>query len=293
MKGNQQLNVFSFTMIVVGLVIGMGIFRSAATSAQHAIEPSVYFAAWLMGGFVALCGALTYAEIGSRFPATGGYYKVFSYAYHPSIAFAINCIILISNAASLSVVAIIGSGYIAKLFPGTPWTDVDKALLSAGAIILFYLINLRGLKMSSRAQNILMIIKIGMILVLIAALLFPYDTSSAAAIAESATAAIPSTPEMSWIQSLGYSLIAVSFTYGGYQQTINFGSEVNKPARTIPRGIFIGILIIIGLYLLANLSYYNIVGFDAMKNEKEIAQQWQQEKRFEPQMKKSERERKL
>ncbi|HQS36591.1 MAG TPA: APC family permease, partial [Sediminibacterium sp.] len=271
MKGNQQLNVFSFTMIVVGLVIGMGIFRSAATSAQHAIEPSVYFAAWLIGGFVALCGALTYAEIGSRFPVTGGYYKVFSYAYHPSIAFAINCIILISNAASLSVVAIIGSGYIAKLFPGTPWTDVDKALLSAGAIILFYIINLRGLKMSSRAQNILMVIKISMILVLIAALFFPYESSTAAAVAESASATIPPTPQMSWIQSLGYSLIAVSFTYGGYQQTINFGSEVKDPARNIPKGIFFGIAIIIGLYLLVNFSYYQIVGFEQMKGEKEIA----------------------
>ena len=272
MKGNQQLNVFSFTMIVVGLVIGMGIFRSAATSAQHAIEPSVYFAAWLMGGFVALCGALTYAEIGSRFPVTGGYYKVFSYAYHPSIAFAINCIILISNAASLSVVAIIGSGYIAKLFPGTPWTDVDKALLSAGAIILFYFINLRGLRMSSRAQNILMVIKISMILVLIAALFFPYDSGSAvAAVADSATVSIPPSPQMSWIQSLGYSLIAVSFTYGGYQQTINFGSEVKDPARNIPKGIFFGIAIIIGLYLLVNFSYYQIVGFEQMKGEKEIA----------------------
>ncbi|MDO9157084.1 MAG: APC family permease, partial [Sediminibacterium sp.] len=271
MKGNQQLNVFSFTMIVVGLVIGMGIFRSAATSAQHAIEPSVYFAAWLIGGFVALCGALTYAEIGSRFPVTGGYYKVFSYAYHPSIAFAINCIILISNAASLSVVAIIGSGYIAKLFPGTPWTDVDKALLSAGAIILFYIINLRGLKMSSRAQNILMVIKISMILVLIAALFFPYESSTVAAVAESASATIPPTPQMSWIQSLGYSLIAVSFTYGGYQQTINFGSEVKDPARNIPKGIFFGIAIIIVLYLLVNFSYYQIVGFEQMKGEKEIA----------------------
>ena len=125
--------------------------------------------------------------------------------------------------------------------------------------------------MSSRAQNILMIIKIGMILVLIAALLFPYDTSSAAAITESATAAIPSTPEMSWIQSLGYSLIAVSFTYGGYQQTINFGSEVKNPARNIPKGIFFGIAIIIVLYLLVNYSYYQIVGFEQMKGEREIA----------------------
>ncbi|MEY3821222.1 MAG: hypothetical protein RL337_1403, partial [Bacteroidota bacterium] len=123
MQSKQKLNLFSFTMIVVGLVIGMGIFRTAATSAKDAIAPSVYFSAWIVGGIVAMCGALTYAEIGSRYPVTGGYYKVFSYAYHPSIAFAINCIILISNAASLSGVALIGSGYIAKLFPGHSWSD--------------------------------------------------------------------------------------------------------------------------------------------------------------------------
>jgi APA family basic amino acid/polyamine antiporter len=74
-----------------------------------------------------------------------------------------------------------------------------------------------------------------------------------------------------WIQSFGLSLIAVSFTYGGYQQTINFGSEVNKPSRNIPRGIFMGITIIIGLYLLVNLSYYKLIGFSQLQNEREIA----------------------
>ena len=249
MQSKQKLNLFSFTMIVVGLVIGMGIFRSAATSAKSAIEPSVYFSAWLLGGFFALCGALTYAEIGSRYPITGGYYKIFSYAYHPSIAFAINCIILISNAASLSGVALIGSGYITKLFPQIGWTDIDKALISCAAIIVFYWINLMGLRMSSRAQNILMIIKISMIVVLILALFFPHHE---VALASALTP--PAAPSMSWIQSLGISLIAVSFTYGGYQQTINFGNEVDQPAKNIPRGIFIGIAIIIGLYLLVNLS---------------------------------------
>ena len=155
MTSNQnKLNLFSFTMIVIGLVIGMGIFRTAATSAKDAIAPSVYFSAWIIGGLVALCGALTYAEIGSRYPVTGGYYKVFAKAYHPSIAFAINCLILVSNAASLSGVALIGSGYLLKLFPGQ-WTDMHKAFVSLAAIIIFYLINLRGLKMSSGAQNIL------------------------------------------------------------------------------------------------------------------------------------------
>ncbi len=265
-KKNNKLNLFSFTMIVVGLVIGMGIFRTAATSAKDAITPSVYFSAWIIGGLVALCGALTYAEIGSRYPVTGGYYKVFAKAYHPSIAFAINCIILVSNAASLSGVALIGSGYLLKLFPGE-WTDIDKALVSTGAIIIFYFINLRGLKLSSLAQNILMLIKILMVVVLIGALFFPdkYAAQDAVPAADSATSYID------WIKSLGVSLIAVSFTYGGYQQTINFGSEVEKPAHTIPKGIFIGITIIIILYLLVNTSYYKLVGFQQMKGEREIA----------------------
>jgi basic amino acid/polyamine antiporter, APA family len=265
MQHKQKLNLFSFTMIVVGLVIGMGIFRTAATSARDAITPSVYFTAWILGGFVALCGALTYAEIGSRYPVTGGYYKVFSYAYHPSIAFAINCIILISNAASLSGVALIGSGYITKLFPGFAWTDTHKALISSAAIFVFYFINLRGLKISARTQNILMLVKIGMIVILIAALFFPQHYAGQNVVA------LVSTPSMGWIQSLGVSLIAVSFTYGGYQQTINFGHDVDKPARNVPRGIFIGIAIIIALYLLVNLSYYKLVGFQNMKGEREVA----------------------
>jgi len=261
----NKLNLFSFTMIVVGLVIGMGIFRTAATSAKDAIDPSVYFSAWLIGGLVALCGALTYAEIGSRFPVTGGYYKVFAQAYHPSIAFAINCLILVSNAASLSGVALIGSGYLLKLFPGE-WTDIHKALVSCVAIAVFYFINLRGLKLSSMAQNILMIIKIGMILVLIAALFFPDKYA-----VQETTTAVTTFSTMDWIKSLGVSLIAVSFTYGGYQQTINFGNEVQSPTKNIPRGIFMGIAIIIGLYLLVNMSYYNLVGFQQMKGEREIA----------------------
>src|ERR1043165_7225662 len=99
-------------MIVVSLVIGMGIFRTPVNVAAASPTPLIFFIAWLMGGLVALCGALTYAEIGSRLPVTGGYYKVFSYAYHPSIAFGVNCIILVSNCASVAGVALIGGEYI-------------------------------------------------------------------------------------------------------------------------------------------------------------------------------------
>jgi len=264
-----KLNLFSLTMIMIGFVIGMGIFRTAATSAKDAIDPSVYFSAWAIGGLVALCGALTYAEIGSRYPMTGGYYRVFAKAYHPSIAFAINCIILVSNAASISGVALIGSGYLLKLFPGN-WTDIDKALVSSAAIFVFYLVNLRGLKTSSTAQNILMMIKITMVVILISALFFP-DKYAVDDAAKAIVIPDQSFTWIDWVKSLGVSLIAVSFTYGGYQQTINFGNDVQNPAKNIPRAVFIGILIIIGLYMLVNLSYFNIVGFNQMKGEKEIA----------------------
>ena len=267
----QKLSLFDFTMIVVGLVIGMGIFRTAATSAKYALTPSIYFAAWIIGGLVAICGALTYAEIGSRYPITGGYFRIFSYAYHPSIAFAINCVILISNAASLSGVALIGSGYLSKVIFAEPASDFTISMIAVIAIIIFYCVNLMGLKMSAKTQNVLMIIKISMILILIAALFMPaiHNAPQTAVVNISTTETSYSWGEI--IKSLGLCLIAVSFTYGGYQQTINFGSEVDKPSKNIPRGIFFGITIIIVLYLLANLSYYNVIGFSQLQGEKEIA----------------------
>ena len=183
MAKNVKLGVFDCTMIVVSLVIGMGIFRTPVNvaQAQHVPDNFLYFLTWIIGGFVALCGALTYAEIGSRLPVMGGYYKIFSYGYHPSIAFAINCIILISNAASLAGVSLIGAEYISGvLFPSV--TDagdlqVREIAISLFSIILFYGVNLLGLKMSSRTQNVLTIIKISLIVLLITPLFFAEGSS--------------------------------------------------------------------------------------------------------------------
>ena len=267
MTAKNKLGLFDFTMIVIGLVIGMGIFRTAKDAASAAINPTIYFVAWIVGGFVALCGALTYAEIGSRYPVTGGYYKIFSYAYHPSIAFGLNCAILISNAASISGVALIGAGYISKVFLGADVANVVKVLIAMAAIFLFYGVNLLGLKMSAKTQSVLMLIKIAMVLLLISALFFPsaYDHNSSNIIATNTIG------WKDWIKSFGITLIAVSFTYGGYQQTINFGNEVEKANKNIPRSIFIGIAVIILLYLAVNFSYYKIVGFQNMKTTGEIA----------------------
>jgi basic amino acid/polyamine antiporter, APA family len=269
MAKNEKLGVFDCTMIVVSLVIGMGIFRTPVNVAQHAPDTFTFFFTWIAGGLVALCGALTYAEIGSRLPVIGGYYKIFSYGYHPSIAFAINCIILISNAASLAGATLIGAEYISGvIFPSVTETDalqVREIIISIICILIFYGVNLLGLKMSARTQNVLTMIKIMMIVLLVTPLFFADN----AKIVVSHHTLSPGW--FAYLKGFGVGLIAVSFTYGGYQQTINFGSDVKQPGRNIPRAIFMGLFIIIALYLCINYAYIRVIGFDQLRNTKGIA----------------------
>ncbi len=261
----QLLSLFDLTMIVIGLVIGLGIFRTAKDTAAASATPSIFFLTWVAGGLVALCGALTYAEIGSRYPVTGGYYKIFATCYHPSIAFAINCIILISNAASLAGVALIGSEYISLVLFDSPPSELIRAGIAIFAVALFYGVNLMGLRMSSRTQNVLMAVKIFMLLLIVSAIFLPAQHAAKPTVINEAISG------WDWVRSFGVALVAVSFTYGGYQQTINFGEEVVDPSRNIPKGIFRGILIIIVLYLAVNFSYYKVVGFDQLKTSDGIA----------------------
>ena len=280
MATKSKLTLFDFTMIVVSLVIGMGIFRTPANVAKASPDTFLFFAAWIAGGLVAFCGALTYAEIGSRLPVTGGYYKVFSYAYHPSIAFAINCVILVSNAASLAMVALVGGEYITAIFvplsKDVEWIKIAanasyiqtiQITIAIVAILLFYGVNLLGLKMSAKTQNVLTLIKIILILLLITPLFFADAQASSQVINKSTI----SPTFMEYIKAFGIGLVAVSFTYGGYQQTINFGAEVDKPTKNVPRGIFLGIAIIIILYLTINYAYIKVIGFENLKDTKNIA----------------------
>jgi APA family basic amino acid/polyamine antiporter len=280
MKDERQLTLFDFTIIMVSLVIGMGIFRTPVNVAQSVQNPLTFYAAWLVGGLIALCGSLTYAEIGSRMPVTGGYYKVMAYAYHPSIAFAINCIILVTNASALCAVALVGSEYISGFFlpqsHDKSWLAIPeharymqtfRIIIAILSILVFYAINLMGLKLSARAQNILTLIKITLILLLVSPIFFVDATP-----AQSIAAEIQQHPTLlEFLKSFGTALIAISFTYGGYQHTINFGAEVMKPRKNIPRGIFLGLGTIILLYLLINFAYISVIGFDNLKSASNIA----------------------
>ena len=262
MTAKNKLNLFDISLIVVSLVIGMGIFRNPASVAATSGTSSIFFLLWVVGGLIALCGALTYAEIGQRLPAMGGYYKVFAQCYHPSIGFSVNAIILISNAASLAVVALIGADYVSDLLYGKPSGVVFNTAVAIVAVAMFFVVNLFGLKTSSRTQNVLIIIKVGLVVLLIASIfkgvvIEPHGYEEGSPLFTLA--------DKNALSLFVISLIPVCFAYGGYQQTINFGGEVND-TRNIPKGIFIGIIIVISLYLLINVAYAQVIGYDKMKN---------------------------
>ncbi len=270
MQEKKQLSLFDLSMIVVSLVIGMGIFRTPVNVTLKAQIPELFFMAWIVGGFVAICGALTYAEIGSRYPVTGGYYKIFSVCYHPSIAFAINCIIVVSNAASVAGVSLIGAEYLSKvILDPAMQTGEYRILIAAISILIFYAINLLGLKTSSKTQNVLTLIKIVMVITLIGAVFFGEQTTNITPIFNTASG-VPATWS-DYGKALGLCLIAVSFSFGGYQQTINFGGEVKDAKKVIPRSIILGLAIIITLYLAINYAYVKVIGFEQLKTAESIA----------------------
>lgn len=251
-------------MIVVSLVIGMGIFRTPVEVAQKAQIPFIFFAAWIVGALSSLCGALTFAEIGSRYPVAGGFYRIFSHCYHPAFAFMVNWITVISNAASTAIVAIIGAEYINPILLPNVERELGIKITTITAIAVLYVINLFGIKMSARALNVLMIIKITLIGLLISCVFF--------APAASATTTAPvSLSNTDLLKAFWLCFVPVFFTYGGYQQSMNFGSDVPNASRTMPRAIFYGIAIILVLYLLANLSFFRVVGFEGLQTSTTLA----------------------
>lgn len=261
MASKHKLNLFSLTMIVVSLVIGMGIFKNPAIVAAKSGTESIFFYAWLIGGLIALCGAFTYAEIGVRLPVIGAYYKVFAHCYHPAVGFTVNALILISNAASLAIVALIGADYVSDFLFNEPSGGVFNAAVAIIAVALFYGVNLLGLRTSSGVQNLLTLLKIALVLLLISSF-FTHTKVAPHGYSDDPVYTYDGT---NGIRLLLISLIPVCFAYGGYQQTINFGGEIKK-TNTMYKGIAMGIFVVLFLYLAINYTYVHIIGFNEMKN---------------------------
>lgn len=265
----KQLSKFDLSMLVVSLVIGMGIFRTPVNVAASAHTEWLFYTAWITGGIIALCGALTFAEIGSRYPVTGAYYKIFSLAYHPSIAFAINCIIIVTYAAATTGVTLIGSEYLCRvLFPKDASIETPAMITAFASLLLFYILNLFGLKASSNIQNVLTIIKVVLVVLLISAVFVPADDAVEVI---NPSKAPPVMGIADYIKAFGACMVAVTFSFTGYQQVINFGGESRNAGTILPRAIKTGLFIIIVLYLLVNFAYVEVIGFEKLKSADSIA----------------------
>jgi len=260
-----KLNTFDTSMIVVSLVIGIGIFRTPALVATHTGSILLFFTAWILGGVISLMGALTFAEIGSRYPQPGAFYKVVAEFYHPSVAFMLNYTsVTIVNGVGGAAVGMIGAEYLVNvLLPPEARTPLATQCTAAGLTIFLLGINYLGIKTGAWAQNVLTIMKIVMVISLIGVAL-SFGNAGASPIPVQSS-------DSSLLLALGIGLISVFYTYGGYQQTINFGADVQNPARNMPRAIFIGIAIIVGIYLLINACYVYVLGMQGIASSKLVA----------------------
>ncbi|GAA4447086.1 amino acid permease [Nibrella saemangeumensis] len=263
-----KLSAFDLTMIVVSLVIGIGIFRTPAIVAQSAGTPTVFFAAWIAGGLVSLCGALTFAEIGSRYHVAGGFYKLISDAFHPVFAFMLNWVIVLTYGAGNVGVALIGAEYINPLLPESLRGPVGVQGTAIVTVLVFYVINLLGIRSGARTQNLLSGLKVVLMLVLC---LGVFVSPASMPVSSAAPIGAGSNNDIHVVGTFAVSLIAVFYTYGGYQQVLNFGADIKNPARNAPKGIIAGILLIMALYLGLNYAYYRQLGFEGLANSKLIA----------------------
>lgn len=246
-----KLSTFDTAMVVFSLVVGIGIFRTPAIVAREAQSTGIFFWAWGLAGLVSLFGALTFAEIGSRRPRAGGYYGVVAECFHPALAFMLNWAQTLMQGAGAAGVAFIGIEYLAPLL--VPRERIGPPVLVGGACALMLVLlvfNWLGIRAGARTQNVLSVLKIVMMVGL----------AAAAFVLAPKTGGAPLAPSRSAGLSLAAALIPCFYAYGGYQMTMNLGADVKDARWKFPLAITLGMVTVVGLYLLLNLAYQRTLG---------------------------------
>ena len=233
----RRLGVFDATMLVMGGIIGSGIFVNPAEVARHVDTPMLIVGVWVLGGFVALMGALVYAELAARRPAVGGQYAYLRDAYGPLPAFLYGwSLLLVIQSGGMAAVAIT----FARYFGDITHFGIADSLVAVTVLALLTIINCFGVRSGSNVQNALMVLKILAIaaLVVIGLLVKP------AAAAPSAMTPAP----LSEVAAIGAAMTAVMFSYGGWQTSSFVAGEMRNPQRDLARGLLLGVAGVIILY---------------------------------------------
>jgi basic amino acid/polyamine antiporter, APA family len=269
----RKLGLFDVTMLVMGSVIGAGIFKTPREVAELVHTPALVLWAWIAGGFITMAGCLVYAELTSRRPQVGGQYAFLREAYHPAVAFIYGWSLLwVVQSGGMAFVAVVFGQYFISLMHlvGTgiggsalgealpKMTDTSAAIAAAVAITVLTAINCTGVRAGSTAQNIFMVLKIAAILALVACGLL-VASSAAVPLDESALADARFVPT-----AFAAALVPVIFSYGGSHTATFMAGEVREPERTLPRGLVLGVLGVIALYLAVNVACLRVLGVDEL-----------------------------
>jgi basic amino acid/polyamine antiporter, APA family len=241
--------LFDTTMIVMGGIIGSGIFINPYVVAQQVPSTILILAAWAVGGLIALAGAFIYAELSSQSSVSGGQYVYLRDAFHPSLAFVYGwALLLVIQSGGMAAVAVTFAKYICAI-GGAQTSDTFAAWFAAIALTLLTIINCFGVRAGSTTQNLFMILK----LIAIAALVvFGLTVSGAPQAQKIAGSTSPS--------SFGAALIPVVFAYGGWQTACFLAGEVREPRKNLPRGLLLGVLGVILVYLSVNFVCVHSLG---------------------------------
>jgi basic amino acid/polyamine antiporter, APA family len=260
----RRLGLFDATMIVMGGIIGAGIFTNPYVVAQQVHTPVLILGAWVVGGLIALAGAFIYAELSSQVTESGGQYVYLREAMHPVVGFVYGwSLLFVIQTGGMAAVALIFANHLFELI-GVQASEFTAALLGCAALVLLTVINCVGVRAGTVTQNVFMILKliaIALLVVLGLLLAKPAQNSIAPGAAGAAT-----TWQM--LTAFGAALIPTQFAYGGWQTACFVAGEVREPRRNLPRGLLLGVLGVIVVYLSVNYVCVHALGADALSQTK-------------------------
>jgi APA family basic amino acid/polyamine antiporter len=245
----RRLGAFDATMLVMGGIIGSGIFVNPAEVARQVGTPALIVGVWLIGGLIAVAGAFVYAELASRRPEVGGQYAYLRDAWGPMPAFLYGwSLLLVIQSGGMAAVAIIFADHFLEL---TNW-PIPAGAVAAGAIALLTAINCLGVRAGSNVQSGLMVLKILVIAALVlAGLVFA---------GPAATPAAAPLPAMTGLAAIGAALTPVMFAYGGWQTASFVAGEMRDPRRDLARGMLFGVLGVVLLYTSVAFTCLYVLG---------------------------------
>ena len=260
----RQIGLYSAIAIVIGTTIGSGIFRSPAGIADKLPGPLPLAIIWVAGGLFALCGALSFAELASAFPRTGGVYAYIKEGWGKLPAFLFGWAeITVIRAAAVGAISTTFAEYFLRVIGVDP--GLYARYVAAGAIILMGTVNILGVRWGSLVLNITTIAKYG-------GLVFIVIIAMALGLPQTGGHYSPAMPAGSFTMSaFGLALVSVLWAYDGYADLSYAGGEVKDPERNLPRALIIGTLAIILIYLLANIAYLAVIPVEQMRTSKLVA----------------------